>query len=64
MVSINFDEASYYWRKNKISIGNGVFRYCCKQTTKKGTICRNKISKNGFCYLHSKIKKNIIKKKY
>ena len=59
MVFINFDEASYYWRKNKISIGNGVFRYCCKQTTKKGNICKNKISKNGFCYLHSKLNKKI-----
>ena len=35
--------------------------YCCKQVTKKGTICKNKISKNGFCYLHGKkhIKKKI-----
>ena len=24
---INFDEASKLWRKNKISIGNGLFQY-------------------------------------
>ena len=26
-VYINFDEASYEWRKNKISVGNGCFVY-------------------------------------
>lgn len=29
--SINFDEASEEWRKNKIYIRNGIFKYkCCK----------------------------------
>ena len=26
-VDINFDEASKEWRKNKISLGGGVFQY-------------------------------------
>lgn len=26
-IPINFDEASKLWRKNKISIGNGLFQY-------------------------------------
>lgn len=27
---INFEEASIEWRKNKIYVGNGYFRYKCK----------------------------------
>ena len=26
-VMIDFDEASKSWRKNKISLGNGIFKY-------------------------------------
>jgi len=26
---IDFDEASKQWRKNKIYLGNGIFRYKC-----------------------------------
>lgn len=29
MDSINFDEASLEWRKNKISCGKGYFQYKC-----------------------------------
>jgi hypothetical protein len=27
--NIDFDEASYEWRKNKISLPNGYFKYKC-----------------------------------
>lgn len=56
-VEIDFDEASRYWRKNKIELGNGEFRYCCSQLTKKGEKCKNKILKNNLCRIHLHSKK-------
>lgn len=34
-VQIDFDEASLEWRKNKKSIGNGMFVYKCIQCSQK-----------------------------
>lgn len=31
---IDFDEASRAWRENKVSIGNGEFRYKCSKCDK------------------------------
>lgn len=55
-VEIDFDEASREWRKNKIELEYGQFRYCCSQVTKKGEKCKNKIIKNGTCRIHLKSK--------
>ena len=41
-VNIDFDEASEAWKKNKISIGNGSYRYLCTNLDKSGCSCRNK----------------------
>lgn len=56
-VEIDFDEASREWRKNKIELGNGEFRYCCSQLTKKGEKCKNKILKDNLCRIHLKTKR-------
>jgi hypothetical protein len=36
---MNFDEASTYWRKNKINIGNGFFTYRCMYIHNNGKTC-------------------------
>ena len=58
-VEINFDEASEEWRKNKISKGNGTYRYICGQICKSGKPClrnpistRNPILHECLCSLH------------
>ena len=52
-VVINFDESQKLWRENKISIGNGCFKYICGATCKNGKKCRNKPTKSQKkCYLH------------
>ena len=52
-VEINFDEASNEWRKNKISKGNGMYRYICGQICKSGKFClRNPVSCENFCSVH------------
>lgn len=54
-MDINFVAASIAWRKNKSSIGNGMFKYICCATTKKGNRCRNKPLKNkNCCLIHTK----------
>jgi hypothetical protein len=51
--NINFDEASAAWRQNKLSLGNGMYKYCCIEQTKSGTKCKNKPSTNSsFCHRH------------
>ena len=54
---IDFDAASKAWRKNKISIGYGSFRYRCVAKTKSGELCKNK-PKVGLkhCHVHSHLK--------
>jgi hypothetical protein len=47
-MEIDFDEASYEWRRNKISIGNGSFAYCCGQLTDNG-ICKNRLKSSAWC---------------
>ena len=37
--SIDFDEASREWKKNKKYVGNGYYKYICCQTTKLGKKC-------------------------
>ena len=53
-VKIDFDEASREWRKNKIYLGCGDFRYSCSELTKKGEKCKNRIVKDNLCHVHYK----------
>ncbi len=40
-MDIDFEEASNEWRKNKINMGNGYFKYKCK-------LCNNELYKYVF----------------
>ena len=54
-ININFDEASKEWRNNKISIGNGSFKYVCGYLCISGNKCKNKPLKNkSLCHIHNK----------
>jgi len=54
-MDINFDKASIAWRRNKLYIGNGSFKYICGVTTKKGTPCKKTPVKNkNKCCIHTK----------
>jgi|LakMenEpi03Aug12_release.lakeMendotaPanAssembly.Ray.scaffolds.fasta_scaffold683934_2 hypothetical protein len=56
-VHIDFNESSIFWRQNKKSIGNGMYKYICPCITKKGHICGNVTWKNEeCCYIHSSLK--------
>jgi len=61
-VNIDFDQASKMWRNNKISIGNGSYKYICSALCKTGKKCRNQPLKNKqVCHIHNKkIRKNKI----
>lgn len=39
-VEIDFDESSKAWRRNKISIGNGHFKYICGVESFNKQICK------------------------
>ena len=52
--NIDFDEASKAWRRNKISLGEGSFRYRCIAKTKEGKMCKNKPKRDyDHCHVHS-----------
>jgi len=52
-VVINFDEASEAWKENKISIGNGSYRYLCKKRGIKNNICIKKcLPFEEYCCIH------------
>lgn len=59
-VVIDFDEASEEWQKNKISIGNGMYKYKsnsiytqCIMILTDGTDCKLRRKKSGcFCRRH------------
>ena len=55
-VTIDFEEASKEWRKNKVSIGNGSFRYRCAHfSVNKQQFCKNKpVLSSPFCRFHYK----------
>lgn len=55
-ININFDDASKEWQKNKVSIGNGAFRYRCAHfSVKKQQFCKNKpVVSSPFCHFHRK----------
>jgi hypothetical protein len=51
--TINFDEASEAWKKNKVSIGNGSYKYLCKKRGKNNNICIKKcLHGEEYCCIH------------
>jgi len=55
---IDFDEASREWKANKISKGNGTYRYVCCGLTKSGKKC-TKVPTifSDYCTIHQKSRK-------
>jgi hypothetical protein len=54
-VDIDFDEASECWKANKISIGNGSYRYICANKTKNNNGCLRKCLQGEiYCKTHFK----------
>ena len=54
-VEIDFDKASEMWKENKISQGNGTYRYCCMGKTRTGEKCSCKrIAETEYCKKHTK----------
>ena len=56
-VNIDFDGASKAWRSNKLSIGNGSYRYvCAKRGIKKNNLCISKcLPGEIYCKTHLKM---------
>jgi len=48
----DFVESSKEWLANKISIGQGQYKYVCGTITKTGNKCKNKPIVDEKCYLH------------
>jgi hypothetical protein len=62
-VKIDFDEASAAWKANKMSKGNGTYRYICQGVTKAGKKClREPVQGSEFCKCHQKQKMSIANK--
>lgn len=52
---IDFDDASFHWKQNKKSIGNGCYNYVCMAITSKNKKCLNRpLKSQKFCHIHSK----------
>ena len=55
-VNIDFDEASEAWKQNKLSIGNGSYRYLCKKRGIRNNICIKKcLQGEEYCCVHLKM---------
>jgi len=55
-VNIDFDAASEAWKANKMSIGNGSYRYICCKRGKNNNICISKcLSGEDYCRVHLKM---------
>ena len=53
-VDIDFNESSKEWRKNKVVLNNGNFKYRCMSKTHKGFDCKNRpIIHTNRCYTHT-----------
>lgn len=55
-INIDFDYASECWKKNKIKLSNGCYKYKkiqCSAITRNGNQCK-KTSEHKFCYIHNK----------
>jgi hypothetical protein len=52
-VNIDFDDASLCWKANKISIGNGTYKYVCAKKGIRGNICISKcLPGEEYCRSH------------
>ena len=57
-INIDFDDSSKAWRENKLSIGNGNFRYLCKKRGRNNNLCiKNCLKGEEYCYIHSNMSK-------
>jgi hypothetical protein len=55
-VSIDFDGASEAWKQNKLSIGNGSYRYLCKKRGIRNNMCIKKcLQGEEYCCVHLKM---------
>jgi hypothetical protein len=55
-VSIDFDGASEAWKQNKLSIGNGSYRYLCKKRGIRNNVCIKKcLQGEEYCCVHLKM---------
>ena len=50
--TIDFDEASKAWRKNKIHLGNGYFAYQCNYIHSNGRQCNKVVSQQKQAVLY------------
>ena len=54
-VKFDFDAASEAWKANKMSIGNGSYRYVCCKRGKNNNICISKcLLGEDYCRVHLK----------
>ena len=52
-VIIDFDEASEAWKANKVSIGNGSYKYVCAKKNKNNKCCSSKcLPQEIYCKNH------------
>lgn len=50
---IDFDEASTMWKSNKVTIGNGSYKYVCSHKSKNNIVCKCKcLPFVDFCKKH------------
>lgn len=55
-VNIDFDAASEAWKANKMSIGNGSYRYVCCKRGKNNNMCISKcLPGEHYCRVHLKM---------
>ncbi len=59
--TIDFDEASKEWRKNKVHLGNGYFAYRCNYVHSNGKRCNKVVSRQQQQVLY-RIREDWIKK--
>jgi hypothetical protein len=58
-VEIDFDEASAAWKSNKMSIGNGSYKYVCAKRGIRGNLCIKKcLQGEEYCCVHLKMFKD------
>lgn len=62
-VNIDFDDSSKNWKSNKVSIGNGSYKYVCTKIDKNNKSCKFKcIPGENYCKMHLKCKNDTIYK--
>jgi hypothetical protein len=59
-VNIDFDDASEAWKSNKLSIGNGSYKYVCCNKGKNNKTCIAKcLPGENYCRTHLKTKGSV-----